>query len=139
MRPVGSTITSRNRGGLDLTAYARALTGGENGPNIIKGNAGASDLIRRVSLSPGNDDFMPHDSQTPLTADQIAILGWWIDAGASTGVKVGSLKVPPTVQQMIAAQLHLGGASPAGAEAAAPQVQEIALGAAGSERRNPSC
>jgi hypothetical protein len=133
-RCVSCHNASKKKGELDLTAYARAVKGGENGPVIVKGNADASDMIRRVSLSPGNDDFMPHDSQTPLTADQIAILRWWIDAGAKTSVKVGSLKVSPTMEQMIAAQLHLRGASPADAAAAsavvaAPQVREIALGA----------
>jgi mono/diheme cytochrome c family protein len=132
-RCVSCHNASKKRGGLDLTAYAHTIQGGENGPVIVRGNAGASDMIRRVSLPSSNDDFMPRDSQAPLTSDQIAILSWWIDAGAKMGVKVSSLKVPPTLEQLMAAQLHLGGASPAGAVAAAPQVQEIALGAAGAK------
>jgi Leucine-rich repeat (LRR) protein len=113
------------------------IKGGKDGVVIVKGNAGASDMIRRVSLSPGDDDFMPREGNPPLTADQIAILRWWIDAGAKTGVNVGSLKAPSNVTQLIAGELHLGGASPGVSMAAAAtpafQTKELARGVAGDK------
>jgi hypothetical protein len=96
---------STQKGGLNLSTYASVLKGGGDGPVIVKGNAKGSDLIRRVSLPQTDDDYMPK-SHDPLTADQIAVLTWWINSGAKTGVKVADLNPPQNIQTIIQNDLN---------------------------------
>jgi hypothetical protein len=110
----------KRRGGLDLSTYASTFKGGEDGAVVTRGNAAGSELIRRVSLSPQQDDFMPKEGKTPLTAPQVAILRWWIDAGAKSGVNVSNLHAPRNITQLMAAQLK-DGAQPAPAQSASSQ------------------
>src|SRR6185437_5940641 len=108
---------SKQKGGLDMSTYASLMKGGGDGPVIVKGNAKSSDLIRRVTLRQTDDDFMPkgHD---PLTADQIAVLTWWVNAGAKTDVKVADLNPPQNIQTIIQNQLSPAPASGATGEVA---------------------
>ncbi len=69
---------------LRLDTRQGALQGGDSSePAIVAGNAGASELVRRI-LSTDPDSVMPPPSiQKPLSAEQIALLQSWIDAGAA--------------------------------------------------------
>ena len=49
---------------------------------VIPGNAEKSDLYRRVSLPPGDDDIMPNEGE-PLPKVQIVLIRDWINQGAS--------------------------------------------------------
>src|SRR5262245_24761484 len=66
---------------LDLRTRESMLKGGDNGPAIVPGNAGASRLYRRVTglEKPG----MPLAPMPPLTSQEIAALKSWIDQGAN--------------------------------------------------------
>jgi hypothetical protein len=61
--------------------------------------------LRRISLPRDDDDFMPAEGKTPLTARQVAIVRWWIAAGARSGVTIGSLEVPAQMQAQLSAEL----------------------------------
>jgi hypothetical protein len=50
---------------------------------------------------------MPAEGKTPLTAEQVEILRWWVGAGAPRATTVGALGVPATVDALLAAQLGL--------------------------------
>jgi hypothetical protein len=66
------------RGSLDLTNREHLLTGGEHGPAIMPGKAAKSLLMRMVS---GPKPRMPKQGE-PLTNQEVADLGKWIDDGA---------------------------------------------------------
>src|SRR6185369_12440453 len=74
---------------------------------IKPGNSAGSDLFRRVSLAPGAKDFMPKDGKTPLTGNEVAAVGWWIEQGAPASALIGTLK--PKAQVARALQSILGG------------------------------
>jgi hypothetical protein len=65
--------------GLSLASRAGALSGGASGPAIVPGKSGESLLILKVSGKKGA--VMPA-AGGPLTQEQIATLGAWIDEGA---------------------------------------------------------
>ena len=68
------------KNGLRLDARHAAFKGGDNGPTIVPGNSGKSELIHRVSSA--DPDFrMPPDG-APLDSNEIALLRSWIDSGA---------------------------------------------------------
>ena len=68
------------KGGLRLDAGHSAFKGSDNGPVVLPGNAGQSELVSRVAST--DPDFrMPPNGQS-LDLNEIALLTEWIDAGA---------------------------------------------------------
>src|SRR5690606_8995013 len=90
---------------LMLTTYAGVMRGGESGRVVVPGNAELSEMLRRVTLDPADEAFMPAEGKTPLTAEQVEILRWWIAAGAPEGGTVGELDVPPAMRQTLSTEL----------------------------------
>ncbi len=72
----------RQKSGLRLDAGQFIHRGGEGGPAITPGNAGASPLLKRLTAAAGESLMPPEGEGKPLTADEIALLRRWIDAGA---------------------------------------------------------
>lgn len=73
--------TTKQKGALSLISLAQILKGGESGPAIIPGKPSESEIIKRISLDPAHEDFMPAEGKTPLTKSEAAILYWWISQG----------------------------------------------------------
>jgi cytochrome b subunit of formate dehydrogenase len=70
---IGCHNSSSMIGGLDLSSYQGALKGGQSGPGIVPGDPAASMVL--VIQSAGG-----HPGQ--LTADEIALITEWVNAGA---------------------------------------------------------
>lgn len=73
----------KTKGGLRLDTPDQLMEGGESGPVIAAGRSAESDLIRRVTLPPSHEDHMPPDGRTPLALEEVELLRWWVDHGAS--------------------------------------------------------
>jgi uncharacterized membrane protein/mono/diheme cytochrome c family protein len=101
----------KREGGFSMGSYDSTLVGGDTGRAIVPGNLEGSELIYRTGLPSDDEAFMPAEGKTPLTAEQVEILRWWVDAGAPRATTVGALGVPANVEPLLAAQLGLGGAS----------------------------
>jgi uncharacterized membrane protein len=106
-------------GGFSIESYDSTLVGGDTGRAVVPGNVEASELLYRVGLDPDDEAFMPAEGKTPLTAEQVEILRWWVGAGAPRATTVAALGVPADVEALLTAELGLGGARPAAASAAA--------------------
>jgi uncharacterized membrane protein len=110
-------------GGFSMGSYDSTLVGGDTGRAIVPGNLEASELIYRIGLPPDDEAFMPADGKTPLTAAQVAILRWWVGAGAPRDTTVGAIGVPTDVEPLLAVELGLQDAPPvAGRDSADPQL-----------------
>lgn len=68
-------------GGLTVTTVASLLTGGNNGPAIVPGNADSSIIILKLRPSPPFGSRMPA-SGSYLTTPEIKKFEDWINAGA---------------------------------------------------------
>lgn len=104
---------SKSKGDLRMDQLALLAKGGENGPAFISGKGAESDMIKRCLLPENDDDHMPPKGKPQLTADQIALLSWWIDQGAPADKRVAQLSVSEAVKPALAA---LGKEAPAGGE-----------------------
>jgi uncharacterized membrane protein len=97
----------KRENGLSMATYESLLAGGDSGRVISPGKSDLSELYRRISLPHDDDEFMPAEGKTPLTADQVKIVRWWIDAGTPHGKTVAETAVEPEVEPLLAAELGL--------------------------------
>jgi len=82
----------RVRGGLKLNDMADVFAGEPADWVIRPGDAAGSLLYQRITLPPGHDDIMPAKGE-PLSAEEIAAIGEWIDRGAAW-TDVGATAAP---------------------------------------------
>ena len=103
---------------LRLDSYGWVMRGGKHGAVIKAGNAQASDLFRRVTLSPDHDDFMPKEKKQPLSPEEVKVIGLWISSGASGTLPQEAIKGLPTGTVAVAA---------APVEVSFPQIDDAAV------------
>lgn len=70
---------NQKKGSLSLNTRESLIKGGESGPAVVAGKSGESELLGRVT-SDDKDVRMPPEGPR-LSADQVALLKQWIDAG----------------------------------------------------------
>jgi uncharacterized membrane protein len=95
----------KQESGLDLSNYNALMRGGESGRVVVAGNTDLSELLRRITEDPSDDEFMPAEGKTPLSARQVDIIRWWIAVGAPGGGTVGELDVPADMRGLLSAEL----------------------------------
>ena len=124
-RCLGCHNESKRRGGLSLASYASLKKGGKDGAVITSGDAAASDLYRRISLSPDHKDAMPAEGKTPLTPEQIEIVRWWIASGARADTTLAHAALTPHIRTLLSSALGLAGATAASSAgiASGPEVK----------------
>jgi hypothetical protein len=92
------------KGKLRLDSFAAVLAGGAGGPSVKAGQSADSPLIQRILLPLEHDDHMPPEGKPQPTEDEVALLRWWIDAGADGTKTVAELNPNPDVSRLIQAQ-----------------------------------
>jgi YHS domain-containing protein len=107
----------KSKGGLRVDSFELLAKGGKDGPAIVPGKSANSDLLRRVRLPATDEDHMPPEGKPQPSLDDIALLQWWVDAGASPDKKVAELKPPANIERILAAR---SGAAPAAVVKTAP-------------------
>lgn len=133
MRCVSCHNANKQKGDLRLDELALMLKGGEGGPAFISGKSLESDMIKRCLLPEEDDDRMPPKGKPALTADQIALLSWWIDQGAPVDKKVAELKVSEVIKPALAALGKGGESSTAGSSAKASVIWSLKVPLADSK------
>ena len=71
----------KHKNDLRFDNKASALKGGKHGACIVPGKSKESDVVKRISLPPDDDDVMPAKGGK-LTQEQIKLIADWIDQGA---------------------------------------------------------
>lgn len=92
------------KGGLRLDSFEALTKGGKSGPALVAGKAAASELIKRIRLPATDDDHMPPNGKPQPTAEDLALLQWWIDSGASGAKKISELKPSARITKLLAAK-----------------------------------
>ena len=86
---------TKHKADLRVDNYESLMHGGKDGLVVHAGNAQGSDLLRRITLSPDHDDFMPKESKRPLSPDEVKVIQLWIVAGASATMAADEIKDVP--------------------------------------------
>lgn len=92
----------KKKGDYLMTSYGAMVNGGESGkPAIVKNKADQSELYVRVTLPADHEDKMPPEGKRQLSNQEVEILKLWIDAGASTDLKVVHTKNNPELSKVL--------------------------------------
>ncbi len=86
------------KGNLKLDTYEGVLAGGQSGPVVRAGDPGSSELLKRVHLPLEDKAHMPPKGKTPLTDDEMAVLAWWIEAGAPRSGTLRATNAPVEIR-----------------------------------------
>jgi uncharacterized membrane protein len=94
---------NKQKGGLRMDDSTKLMKGGKDGIVIEPGKADASEMIKRLTLPLNDDDHMPPKEKSQPTAEQIALIHWWIGNGADLAKKVKDLNQPDKIKPVLLA------------------------------------
>lgn len=94
---------NKQKGKLRLDDPSFIDKGGEDGKIIVAGDAGQSELIKRLLLPLDNEGHMPPKQKTQLTKAEIELLNWWVSSGADYHKKVADLNQPEKIKPYLMA------------------------------------
>jgi hypothetical protein len=94
---------TKQKAGLRLDSYAAVLRGSDEGEVVKPGNSSDSELFRRITLPPDDDDFMPSGDHPPLSPAEILVLESWIAAGAPSSAAFEVARPGPVIVEPPAA------------------------------------
>lgn len=90
---------AKSKGDLRLDSFEGLEDGGRDGVVLVAGNPAQSEIIRRITLPPFDEDAMPTDGEPPLDIGETEVIRWWIANGASVDMRVADIQdVPFAVQ-----------------------------------------
>jgi uncharacterized membrane protein len=112
----------KSKGKLRLHTFAGLMKGGSDGATtVIAGKPDESLMIKRSLLPVDDDDHMPPKDEKQATKEEIAILKWWIEQGASETLTLAAAKKTPEIETALKALAATGPAAGAGSAKAAAQ------------------
>lgn len=100
---------TKQEGGLAIHQRASLLAGGDGGTVVVPNQLSKSELYTRLTLPAGDEKRMPPKGRTPITADEIALIGWWIEQGAPFDGIVAEVEQPGEIAAVLA-RLEAGNA-----------------------------
>jgi MYXO-CTERM domain-containing protein len=108
-------------GGLVVDDYTALLKGGDTGPAITPGKPEQSLLVHRIGLPPENDDHLPPSNAPQLSANEIALIGAWVEHGGSASAETALADLSRPAVAAIAAHPPARAASDVGQASPRPR------------------
>ncbi|RZK46937.1 MAG: DUF2231 domain-containing protein [Pedobacter sp.] len=93
----------KQKGKLRLDLPEHIIKGGKNGDIIDTASLSESELIKRLLLPLSDKKHMPPKDKKQLTRDELSLLHWWVESGASFNKKVSELTQEGKIVPVIAA------------------------------------
>ena len=93
---------NKTKGNLKMQTYAALLKGGKTGPAILPGDALHSELVKRTLLDLDDKKRMPPKGKKQLSSNEITLLNWWINNGASEKTSISEAFRNDTVRAFLA-------------------------------------
>lgn len=96
----------KSKGGLRMDTYDLTIAGGDTEGNVVPGKPDQSLLITRINLPEDDDEHMPPEGKPQISPEELALLRWWIEQGASNTMTVKDANLPeetkPLVEKLLA-------------------------------------
>lgn len=93
----------KQKAGLRLDSFEWIMKGAESGPVVKAGDLKGSELYRRITLPPTEEEVMPSDGKPLLSRDEIKNLELWIAGGASAAKVLAEFPGAPPLNRAKAA------------------------------------
>jgi hypothetical protein len=110
-------IRDKPAGGLNVDQHAQLLEGGFSGAGIVPKDRKASFVMQRLVLPPSNDEHMPPEGEPALSADEVELVGAWIDQGAPAKGITETAKLTAGAARALSARGVKAGPPPLAAQA----------------------
>jgi uncharacterized membrane protein/mono/diheme cytochrome c family protein len=94
---------TKQKGKLRLDSRSGIEKGGEDGLVLVAGKPEESEIIKRLLLSMDAKKHMPPINKAQLSAEEIAVLHWWIGKGADFTVQVKNIEQPAKIKPALLA------------------------------------
>lgn len=118
-RCVGCHGAEKQKGKLRLDSLEQILKGGEKGAVVTAGLPAKSPLLQRTLLPASDDDRMPPEGKPAPKADELALIQFWIERGATATLRVRDVLAPAASRALLEhALLGDGAAKPANTDRA---------------------
>ncbi|MEO0795230.1 MAG: c-type cytochrome domain-containing protein [Verrucomicrobiota bacterium] len=83
----------KQKGQLRMDLFDLMLAGGKSKiPGIVPGLLDKSEIFNRITLPRTDDQLMPPKEKPAMTGDEIALIHWWIEGGASETQSIDGLR-----------------------------------------------
>jgi len=93
---------SKQKGKLRLDIPELIAKGGKNGKIINDSSATESELVKRLFLPESHKKHMPPKEKKQLTENELALLHWWVETGASFDKKVNEVAQTEKLKPILA-------------------------------------
>lgn len=91
----------KSKGGLRMDTYDLTIAGGDTEGNVVPGKPDHSLLITRINLPDDDDEHMPPEGKPQISAEELALLSWWIEQGASNTMTVKDANLPEATKSLV--------------------------------------
>ncbi len=119
----------KSKADLRLDTLQGLLKGGESGPALSAGQGASSLVVKRMRLPADDENRMPPEGKPRPSPQELALIQWWIDAGASPDKKASELDPPEALRSLLGAAGDKP-APPKAQTAAQPKPRAEAIGLA---------
>jgi uncharacterized membrane protein len=93
--------TEKQKGKLRVDSLPLLLAGGESGAVVIPGDAKQSPLLARMLLPASDDDHMPPEGKPGPNPEELELIRFWIERGASASLRVRDVLPPPASRSLL--------------------------------------
>lgn len=91
----------KSKGKFRMDTYELLLKGGKEGDGVVPGDLTKSNIIYRCELPEDDDEHMPPESKTDIEDHELAVIKWWISAGADPAKTVAQLEITAEIRDAI--------------------------------------
>jgi uncharacterized membrane protein len=92
---------NKQKGDLRLDKEPLMMKGGEDGIILVPGDPLKSDLVKRLELPRNHDDHMPPKEKPQLTEQDIRLIHWWVQTGASFTKRIHELERSSEIDRLL--------------------------------------
>jgi len=93
---------NKMKGDLRMDEIKLFIKGGKHGVIFKANDVQGSEFIKRILLPESDEEHMPPKGKTQITENELLVLKWWIEQGASFDKKVSQLAVSNEVKPILA-------------------------------------
>ncbi|RYZ05582.1 MAG: hypothetical protein EOO73_18990 [Myxococcales bacterium] len=97
-------IREKPAGGLGVERHSQLLEGGYSGAGIVPRDRKASVIMQRLLLPDSHDEHMPPTDEPALSAEELQLVGAWIDEGAPASPATATEPARPRAPEPLASK-----------------------------------